>query len=259
MLNEKAMEFKAKEDDFKESMGENSNDKEEPEDTEQRDDIDTPEELTRIWRLPTSADTVAGKYTDRFLQTKLDSDSLQKRLFFVNQQARSVFEEQGYSVLFLALSFLEWKETPDSEETRKAPLILVPVELERAGVQKTFRMTWTTEEVFSNISLIAKLNDMGVHLPNFQMPEEKSGFEDYLESVVESIKKMKGWRVLNDIYLDFFSFTKFVMYKDLDPKSWPVETDLVEHPLLKMVLEPEQQSSEITGFDPEEVDQKTCL
>ncbi len=177
----------------------------------------------------------------------------------MNQESRSVFEEQGYSVLFLALSFLEWKESPDSKEIRKAPLILVPVELERAGVQKTFRLSWTSEEVFANISLVAKLSEMGVHLPTFQMPEEKSGFEDYLQLVVKAIEQMKDWRVISDVYLDFFSFTKFVMYKDLDPKSWPAEAELTDHPLLKKVLEPEQHSSEIAGFDPEQVDEKLAL
>lgn len=257
VIDEKAMEFKPEDEAFLESSGNGLTVPPESE-IEVNEDTESTDELTKIWTVPLTQ-TVPGKYTDRYLQTKLDSETLQKRLFFVNQQARSVFEEQGYSVLFLALSFLEWKESPDSDEVRKAPLILIPVELERAGVQKTFRLTWTNEEVFANISLIAKLNDVEVHLPNFQMPEEKSGIEDYLESVVRSIEKMKGWRVVNDIYLDFFSFTKFVMYKDLDPKSWPVEADLVDHPLLRTVLEPEQHSSEITGFIPEEADQKLAL
>ena len=258
VINEKAMEFKPEDEDSKDSSDDSLDSQAEFDEAKVVDGVEPMNELTKIWKLPTS-EAVSDKSNDRFLKTKLDSETLQKRLFFVSQESHSVFEEQGYSILFLALSFLEWKESPDSEEIRKAPLILVPVELERAGVQKTFRLTWTSEEVFANISLVAKLSDMGVHLPTFQMPEEKTGFEDYLQSVVEAIEQMKGWRVVSDIYLDFFSFTKFVMYKDLDPKSWPAEADLIDHPLLKMVLEPEQHSSDIAGFIPEEVDEKLAL
>ena len=43
---------------------------------------------------------------DRFLRTALVSDELQKRLFYIYQQARSVLEEQGHTILYLALHFL---------------------------------------------------------------------------------------------------------------------------------------------------------
>ena len=59
--------------------------------------------------LPWLHDTeTAYHHTDQLLQTNLVREELQKRLYYVHHQARSVFEEQGYSVLHLALGFTKW-------------------------------------------------------------------------------------------------------------------------------------------------------
>jgi len=259
VLNERVMDFKARPSEQELPLGESDTSLGDESSVGTNEGLEGSAELSSIWELHSSGEQIPAKYVDRFLQTILDTETLQKRLFYINQQARSVFEEQGYSVLFLALGFLEWKESPDATEVRKAPLLLVPVELERAGVQKSFRLKWTGEEVFSNVSLSEKLKDIGVFLPSFQMPEEKSEVETYFDAVVETIKKMIGWRVLSDLYLDFFSFTKFVMYKDLDPKSWPSESELVDHALLKAVMEPSELNAKNEGFLPEDVDHKLAM
>src|SRR5262249_28535176 len=40
----------------------------------------------------------------------------------------------------------------------------------------------------------------------------------------------------NDMLLWFFSFTKLLMYRDLEPASWPESCPLAERPLLKALL-----------------------
>ncbi len=52
-----------------------------------------------------------------------------------------MFQEQGYNILYLALGFLEWKD-PYEPDIRKAPLILIPVILERRKVGKSFSIQW---------------------------------------------------------------------------------------------------------------------
>lgn len=59
-------------------------------------------------------------------------------------------------------------------------------------------------------------------------------------------------RVLIDIYLDFFSFTKFVLYKDLDPKTWPEGQSPVDHPLIKSLLAPSSNGNDGPGFSEDE-------
>ena len=217
----------------------------------------TAEEQAQLWTLPTGQETVADRHVDEFLQTALEPEALQKRLFRINQQAASVLEEQGYTVLFLALGFLEWKEAEQAEQYRKAPLIMVPVELHRGGVGKEFRLKWTGEDVFSNISLQAKLKEQAVDLPEFEVPGEginKELIDDYFGRVQRSVGKHPHWKVLADINLEFFSFTKFVMFKDLDPDAWPEGLSPSEHELIKALLDPSEGESSGEGFSERDVD-----
>jgi hypothetical protein len=216
----------------------------------------TEEEASVLWELPPPDAEAADRHVDRYLQTFLDRDILQKRLFYVSQQAHSVLEEQGFTVLYLALSFLEWTESSSSDQTRLAPLILIPVDLERTKVGKSYTLRWTGEDVLTNISLQAKLGEQGVRLPDFEMPEDKSGVDGYLQSVVKAISAMAKWRVLQDIYLGFFSFTKFIMYRDLDPDSWPEGMSPADHPLIKAILNPSETIMSEEGFSESEIDVK---
>lgn len=191
-------------------------------------------------------------HTDRYLQTDLSPADLQRRLFYIRQKAEMVLEEQGYTVLFLALGFLEWKESPEASLVRRAPLILVPVQLERRAVGKVYKVSWTNEDMYTNISLQAKLLDQGVKLPDFDMPDDKSGIDAYADDVQKAIVPLKDWRVTSDIYLGFFNFTKFVMYRDLDAQSWPKEQRPSEHALTKAVIAPKEEIPEPGDFADDE-------
>lgn len=188
-------------------------------------------------------------HTDRLLQTELARDELQKRLYYIHQQARSVFEEQGYSVLYLAIGYLEWRESASAEQVNHAPLILIPVELERQKVRTQFRLRWSGAELFPNLSLEAKLAEQSIELPTLGNLEDKADMDAYFQAVSEAVAT-QNWNVVPDIYLDFFSFTKFVMYKDLEPEAW----DMDVHPLLGTILGGATGSSGNDGFKPEEVD-----
>ena len=199
--------------------------------------------------------TLASHHTDRFLQTPYDHESLAKKLFRVYHEGRSAVEEQGYTVAHLAIGFLEWFESEESEQPRRAPLLLVPAELERVGAGDFSKVRWTGEDVFANISLAAKLVEHGVTMPPFEPPEEKGGIDAWLQRVVEAIARKPRWRVLSEVVLDFFSFTKFVMFKDLDPSTWPDERKPHDHPLLQTLFRPAGERDD-GGFDPDEIDTK---
>lgn len=122
-----------------------------------------------IWSESDSLETRESSHTDGFLQTALDSERLDQKLLHVSRQAYTVLEEQGYNALFLALGYLEWFESSTSKKGRRAPLVLVPVELERKKVTSAFKLGWTGEDVQSNISLQAKLIEQGITLPIFEV------------------------------------------------------------------------------------------
>lgn len=218
----------------------------------------TEEETSVLWGLPPPDAEVADRHVDRFLQTPLESDALQKRLFYISQESRAILEELGYSILYLAIGFLEWKESSQAVDLRCAPLILVPVELERTKVGASFKVRWTGEDISTNISLQAMLSqpEYGILLPDFEMPDDKAGIDQYFQSVVASVSPMPMWRVVTDIYLGFFSFTKFIMYKDLAPSAWPEGMSPAAHPLIRAILDPSDNAESESEFLEEEVDQK---
>lgn len=214
----------------------------------------TDKEASLLWKLPLPNSKVSTKHRNLLLQTNHEAEELQKRLFYINQQARSVLEEQGYNILYLALGFLEWTENNDPETKRKAPLILIPVELERKKVKGSFKLRWTGEDIIPNISLQEKLLEQGVELPDFEMPEHKEGIYHYFEAVSDAIEPKKSWNVIYEIYLNFFSFTKFVMYKDLDPASWG-GVSISENSIIKTLFDDVESIVE-TEFKEEDVDKK---
>ena len=210
-------------------------------------------ELEEYAPLSNLRDTEPLKHhIDRLLQTNLTKEELHKKLSYIHRQADTVFREQGYSVLYLALGFLEWTEIGHANQLNRAPLILIPVELKpQKKIRTRFNLRWSGAELFPNISLAAKLKEQGVELPNLKTFEEKTAVDTYFQSVADAVSHQHNWRVTPDIYLDFFSFTKFVMYKDLDSTAWAVGT----HPLLGAILGKSPEPHGNGEFKPEEVDQ----
>ncbi len=211
-------------------------------------------EASLLWKLPLPNQKVASKHRNLFLQTIHEAEELQKRLFYINQQSKSVLEEQGYNILYLALGFLEWTENNEPDNKHRAPLILIPVALERKKVRGSFKLVWTGEDIIPNISLQEKLLEQGIELPDFEMPEQKEGIYHYFESVDEAIEPKKQWNVIYDIYLNFFSFTKFVMYKDLDPESWE-GSSISANPIIQSLFDHSEVLDE-PEFHEEDVDKK---
>jgi very-short-patch-repair endonuclease len=221
--------------------------------TEENEDIEQAD--VSIWQPPGENGDTDPKHADRLLQTELEPEKLQKRLFKISAQAHGFFEEQGYSILYVALGFLHWTEAEHSEVVHRAPVILMPVELNRAGVGAAYRISWSGDDLYTNISLQAKLREQDIALPDFEMPEGKEEIDAYFETVSASVRAKKEWKVATDIYLDFFSFAKFVMWRDLAPEAWPTEHAPASHPVLHEmygVLVPNGSGSELLEEDIDE-------
>ena len=188
---------------------------------------------------------------DRTLRTDLTPTELQKRLFYINNQAKTMLQEQGYNILYLAVGFLEWKDNKKPQKNL-APLVLIPVTMERKKVGKSFQLSWTGEEIQTNISLKAKLKEDGIKLPDFEFKRYSEVIDHYIKKVDNVTRHMKGWKVNSDIALGFFSFTKFVMYNDLNPESWEDNVDLTKKELIQAIFNPEVNNQE--AFKEEDID-----
>ena len=197
-----------------------------------------PAELLALLAEPEAdPDETAARHTDNKLQTTLTLASLNLRLRETFRQARLSIEEQGVNILYLALGTLKWYESESSDKERRAPLILIPVQLARSSVRGNFKLTWTKDEIEANLSLEAKLKqDFNVRLPELP-PEHDLDVEDYLTRVVKAVAKQPRWSVdRNEIHLNFFSFSKLLIYKDLDPETWPEGSQPADHPLVQQLF-----------------------
>ncbi len=185
-----------------------------------------------------AANGVAQRHADARLQTALASETLQKRLLATYHDSRTFEEEQGVNILYLAIGFLKWFEAPNSDRAQFAPLLLIPVELERQSAGSRFKVKLRDEEISTNLSLQAKLEaEFGVPLPDVPELDELSP-PAYFAAVAKAIETQPRWEVLpNDMVLWFFSFAKFLMYRDLEPERWPEGSGLDFHPMITALLD----------------------
>lgn len=179
---------------------------------------------------------VAAQHTDLHLQTSDASQKLQARLLATYYAAHTSIEEQGVNTLFLALGMLHWHEAQDST-LRKAPLLLVPVELNRSNARERFKVRYSGEEMGGNLSLEEKLRrEFAITLPG--MPDiEDLDVDQYLGAVAEAVRSQPDWAVgPNEIALGFFSFAKLLMFKDLEAERWPANAQPSSHSIVRALL-----------------------
>ena len=186
----------------------------------------------------------AANQTDRRLQTGESSANLEKRLLNTYRLANSAIEETGVNTLFLALGMLLWYEADQSQEVRRAPVILVPVRLERAGIRDLFRVSYTGEDIGANLSLLEKVRtDFGLVLPGRdeveQVADRTIGINDYFALFAGKIEQhgLTRWSVDPDsVAMGFFAYNKIMMYRDLDDSVWPDGDGIAENEIINALF-----------------------
>jgi very-short-patch-repair endonuclease len=169
---------------------------------------------------PYEAASLAEKHRDDVLQTTSPADKLDVQLRRIDEQARETREEQGVNSLFLALGMLHYRESRDSEQVFRAPLVLLPVALARTSAGAGYTLSATDDDYIVNPALAEYLKrTFGITLPELADPAsipDDYDLQQFFAAVGEAVKDQTGWQVTTEIYLGLFAFQKFVMYKDLD-------------------------------------------
>ncbi len=214
-------------------------------------------EPTSVGSAPTSTEAERlALLTDSKLQTAEPLAKLESRLQKTYYTARTSIEETGANILYLALGMLTWYEETRADEPRLAPLVLVPVLLERTSAAGRYRLRYTGAEVVGNLSLQARFKaDFNLVLPLPELDDEEQ-LVAYYAAVAAAVASQPRWRVAADeLALGFFSFGKFLLYRDLDPATWPAGAELLAHPAIEALLGGE------TGFQdaPPTADETTLL
>jgi hypothetical protein len=178
----------------------------------------------------------AARYTDNVIETPLGPDALARRLLKLAHDAKTAEEEQGLNILYLAIGFLRWKESPSSEIEREAPLILLPVRLIRNERTSTFEVQSSDDDITTNLPLQERLRqDCAIALPEIEEADEWTP-SDYFARVADAVSGQVGWSLDADgMQLGFFSFAKLLMHRDLDVSTWP-DNAFIDHPLLRGLL-----------------------
>lgn len=207
------------------------------------DDLDSSENVKfysdkkeKLWEMPDISLNVINEHRRRYLKTRLSPSELQRRLFYINQRAMTTLQEQGHNILYLALGFLEWyDEEKHPNDPKLAPLILVPVLIERRNIGKSFYIQWDGQDILTNLSLQMKFKrEMDIELPSFNMPQNTEGITEYINQIKEVISYIPKWKIHDKIQLGFFSFSKFVMYQDLNIEHTGL--DISKKPLIKQMF-----------------------
>lgn len=168
------------------------------------------------------------------LQTLFFPDRLEPKLSAIHAAARTLQEDAGISALSCAVGFLEWYETDDGPTAAFAPLLLLPINMEKrvSGGEYVFSIVGRDDDETTNVALREKLRQHGIELPEYD-PEH--GAEHYLASVTDAVRNRPRWRVRRWVTIGIFSFSRQAMWTDLDPERWPAAVRPERHLLLQQI------------------------
>ena len=94
---------------------------------------------------------------------------------------------------------------------------------------------YSGEDVETNLSLVEKMRrDFGLEIP---LLEDEDTPERYFDKFAEILELKKRWPIRRHITLALLSFGKLLMYRDLDPKTWPAGQSIAKHPLVRELFE----------------------
>lgn len=199
-------------------------------------------------------DVATQALAKREVLCKLDRPKLEAALVDLYRKARADLEEGGSNTLFLAIGFLRWKKAENDPRVYNAPLILLPIKLERKSVVSGVKMSRMDDETRFNLTLLELLrHDFGLEIRDLEggLPEDESGVDvtAIWNIVRRAVRDMPGFEVTTDVVLGTFSFAKYLMWRDLVDRSEQLEqNDVVRHLLQDKV---EQSALPQVGAFPE--------
>lgn len=189
----------------------------------------------------------------------LAPDELANRAVGVYRKAQTALQEGGANTLYLALGFLLWKRDEKDDKRFRAPLILLPVTLERKSVRSGVKILAHDDEPRFNTTLLEMLRkDFLIDIKGLDgvLPEDHSGIDvsGIWNIVRKAVKEAPGFEVVEDVVLGHFSFAKYLMWKDLVDRT----DALRKNAIVKHLIETPRDSypSDISFVDGNQVDKQ---
>jgi len=189
----------------------------------------------------------------------LPKEELDRRLVQIYRKAQTSLQEGGANTLYLALGFLLWKRDTKDERRFRAPLILLPVSLQRQSVRSGVKMLAHDDEPRFNTTLLEMLRkDFGIEISGLEgaLPQDDSGVHvsEIWNRVRRAVKESAGFEVVEDVVLGHFSFAKYLMWKDLADRLDALRQSSVVRHLIDSPRDP--YASDVEFVDAAEIDRE---
>jgi very-short-patch-repair endonuclease len=173
----------------------------------------------------------------------LDEADLDARLTELYRAGRAALQEGGANVTFLAFGFLSWTREGKADKAYRAPLVLVPVTLERKSIRSGFSLALHEDEARFNPTLLEMLRqDFRLSLPiaDGALPADEHGLDitGIWQQVQRAVKDLAGWEVVEEVVLSTFSFAKHLMWKDLVERTEQLKVNSVVRHLIETPRDP---------------------
>lgn len=165
----------------------------------------------------------------------LPGNEMRNRLITLFRKANSEMLEGGANTLYLAVGFLRWKKAESDPTIYRAPILLLPVSLNRRSAQSHFCLTHHEDDIRINATLLQFLQrDLGlkVHKLEGELPTDDAGIDVPLifAHMRQAVRDVPGFEVVEDAALSTFSFAKYLMWKDLVDRTDDLKNNrLVKH------------------------------
>jgi len=198
-----------------------------------------------------SSDATKPEHLDDKIQTGHLPDKLQSIAGKAYTNARLIMKTTGTNQLYLAIGFLRWYESSDSDIDSRAPLLLIPITMDRVkknviepilpgdddfdpGSPKknrrvprfVYTVVYTKEEIVPNsaLKLLMEQNyDLALPDEFGDLSNTDDAVEKYLELVSQwasGYQADRRWKVDREATIGFFDFAQAWMYDDLNDKTW---------------------------------------
>lgn len=173
----------------------------------------------------------------------VEETELETRLVELYRNARTTLQEGGANTLFLALGFLNWTRDDKAGQKHKAPLILIPVSLNRKSARSGFTVCLHEDEPRFNPTLVEMLRqdfNLNLGVMDEALPHDDAGLDvaRIWKTVSHAVRDIKGWEVSDEVVLASFSFAKYLMWVDLAQRTDQLRQSAVVRHLIDTPREP---------------------
>lgn len=188
-----------------------------------------------------------------------DAKALEKGIIELYRKAKADFEEGGSNTLFLALGMLRWSPDGDKARSYRAPVLMLPVRLERSSARSKPSLVAHDDDPVINLTLLQMLRqDFQLVIPELEgeLPRDDNGIDvSRVWTIVKTrVRDVPGFELVQEVVLSTFSFAKYLMWKDLADRT---ET-LKGSPFVRHIIDTPRAPYEggASFLDPREIDRR---